>query len=408
MTFTGEFPSLRSIADVLRTTTEGLARELAQQTDTPPDWTDVEWRIAMAVASMHGVSSLLKTSLRWEGPPAWQTFLTSQRFHTCNRHERIMQLKSHLDAEARCAGIPVVALKGAALYGIGVYECGDRPMADLDILIRPQDREPAFSMLARLGYSLSYTTPRHWVFLPSDRGSCESLGEHSDNLIPIEVHASTTEWLPIAPIDISEALWTMSPQPGLNPYPSVAALMRHVLHHAAGAACFRGLRLLHLQDIARLSARMHGEDWRWILSSCDDQSAWWVFPPLLLTARYFGGIPAAVLDLAESNCHRRLRRACRDWRISDVSLSALWIRAFPGIEWCSSLPEVFRYASQRIRPPRRVIDARRSLAQDTTQLAGSGWAHLSQTRRIARWIRSRPPRVETIRTVSAAWQATAD
>ena len=119
--------------------TETLAGELARPTDSTPDWSDFEWSIAKAVAAMHGVSPLLSTSLRWRGPAGWVNFLEEQRVHTANRHARIGELLRRLDQSTQEEGIAAMALKGAALHALGLYTAGERPMADLDLLVRPRD-----------------------------------------------------------------------------------------------------------------------------------------------------------------------------------------------------------------------------------------------------------------------------
>src|SRR5579859_6414913 len=128
--------SNRALQAALRKTTETLAQELAEPTDNVPVWSDFEWRIARAVSAMHGVSSLLSNALRWDGPAGWQQFLQEQQAHTAARHQRIQGLLSRIDGRACTDGIAVVALKGAELYASGLYVQGERPMADVDLLVR--------------------------------------------------------------------------------------------------------------------------------------------------------------------------------------------------------------------------------------------------------------------------------
>ena len=133
----GTLPPLLTIAAALRKTTEFLARELVAPTADPPLWTDFEWRIARAVVSMHGIYSLLHAGLRWREPESWRQFLAEQRDHAVERHLQIERRLDAIDLEARCKGIALVALKGAALYGREIYAAGERPMADIDLLVHP-------------------------------------------------------------------------------------------------------------------------------------------------------------------------------------------------------------------------------------------------------------------------------
>lgn len=55
MTSAAALPPPKALQAALRETTERLANELAEPTDTAPDWSGFEWNIARAVAAMHGV-----------------------------------------------------------------------------------------------------------------------------------------------------------------------------------------------------------------------------------------------------------------------------------------------------------------------------------------------------------------
>src|ERR1700729_3255871 len=85
-------PPLRKIDAALRGITDILAREITAPTGAPPPWDDFEWRIATAVASMQGMSSILLDVLRWRGPDGWRSFLEEQRGHIGRRHQKIVDL----------------------------------------------------------------------------------------------------------------------------------------------------------------------------------------------------------------------------------------------------------------------------------------------------------------------------
>ena len=108
-------------------------------------------------------------------------------------------------------------------------------------------------------------------------------------------------------VDITRTVLPGDPHPGLNRYRSGAALMTHLLLHAAGNIRARALRLLHLHDIALLATRLHGDAWESVLQQ-DGRGAWWAFPALQLTARYYpDAIPLSVLERAQSACPWPLR-----------------------------------------------------------------------------------------------------
>jgi hypothetical protein len=163
------------------------------------------------------------------------------------------------------------------------------------------------------------------------------------------------------------------------------------------------VRLLHLHDIALLSASLSAADWDELLSpSC--AARWWALPPLELTARYYptAAIPAQVLEALAEGCSGLLRQVHRRRTLSDESLSYLWIGAFPGIEWSRTPAEMLRYAANRIRPSGAMREQRRELLRHRPPGSQTHWQHLSQGRRMLRWLISRPARDESLAAVQAA------
>ena len=394
---------LDRIEAALRKTTEVLASELATPSRTTPDWTDFEWCIAHAAAAMHGVSPLLSSSLRWRGPEDWQRFLDEQRSHTLERHRRIVQSLTEIGTRAALDGIAVTPLKGAALHELGIYQPGERPMSDIDLLVRAADLQATSTLLEACGYRHAYSTWKHEVFAPETGTNTIGFGEHACNPIKIELHTRVMERMPVVARDISALIFPSRPVAGLNGYPSIAALMLHVLTHAAGNMCTRGLRLLHLHDIALLSRRMTSNDWNDVFAAVNGQASWWISPPLTMTALYYAdAIPASIVARGASECRWLLRRFYRRRRLCDVSLSNLWIRAFPGIEWASSTQEALRYAMRRVKPDKEVLLGRGKVLELHPGWARFSWTRLPQWRRIARWVFHRPARIETLTCVCAA------
>jgi hypothetical protein len=347
---------------------------------------------------------LLSRALRWQGPAGWTGFLEEQRAHTAKRHVRIDDLLLRLDVRAREAGVAAVALKGVALHAFGVYQAGDRPMADVDLLVRPADVHRTARILESLGYAESYETWKERVFTRVDEQEPAVLGEHSNNSVKIELHDRICERLPLRITDVSEHVFPPQPQPGLNAYPSKASLMIHLLLHAAGSMAFQSLRLLQLHDLARLSPQLTEEDWDAVLEAGErGDRPWWAFPPLNLTSLYFPSkIPVRVLTALADGCPYLLKTASRHRTLSDFSFSHLWVDAFPGMEWSQSLREVVGYVASRVRPSAKHIAFRAHLAKSEAWVSQNQWPQLSQYRRILRWITSRPTRPVTMHAVRAA------
>ena len=400
----GAVPPPRTLQVTLRKITETLAQELASPTRIAPDWSEFEWIVARAVAAMHGASPLLSRALRWRGPAGWTEFLEEQRAHTAKRHARIDRVPQRIDQCAREAGIAAVALKGAALHAMGLYVVGDRPMADIDLLVRPADAGSMARMLESLGYREAEKSWKERVFEPVDERASGDLGEHCDNNVKIELHERICERLPWRITDASELIFPAQPHPGLNAYSSKASLMIHLLLHAAGSMTTKALRLLHLNDIALLSSHMTESDWDEVLAYGSRGSRlWWAFPPLKLASRYYSSsIPNRVLTALAAECSYLLERVANHRTLYDVSYSYLWVNAFPGIEWSQSVREMAGYVANRLRPSAEHVVQRQHLAKVHLWAKQDQWARLSQPRRILKWVTSRQTRSLTMHAVAAA------
>jgi Uncharacterised nucleotidyltransferase len=396
-------PPAAKLQPTLSMVTERLARELASPTETAPDWADDEWTIARAVAAMHGISPLLSRSLPWRGPPKWGNFLDDQRTHTRLRHERMQALLRSIDQRARECGIGATALKGAALHRLGLYVAGDRPMADIDLLVRPVDVQRAAALLNSLGFQQSSESWKERVFTPCADSAAAELGEHAHNSLKIELHERICERLPWNLTDVSESIFPAQPKAGLNEYPSKGALMRHLLLHAAGSMAFQNLRILQLHDIALLAGKMADADWK-ELSLSSASPAWWAFPPLELASRYYpSSVPARFLAVLESDCSYFLRALGSGKSLVDVSHSYLWVRAFPGIEWSQSIVELIGYAVSRVRPDVKHMARRKQATVDQVWARQNDWSSMPQGRRIVRWLTTRQTRPSTMHVISAAF-----
>jgi hypothetical protein len=400
--------SAKGLQATLRSTTERLAAELEAPRGSAPGWSTAEWRMAPAVATMHGIAPLLAVHLRWAGPESWREYLSEQCELASRRHDRICELLRLLDAGLRAAGIGAVALKGVALYEAGLYRAGQRPMADVDVLVRQCDLEPASRVLERLGFAESLRLWKNRLFTSAADVGRWCPQHPRDHPIKVELHERVCEMLPLKVIDITAAVCPTRPAAGLRPYPGHAALMAHLLLHAAGSIVDRALRLIQLHDIALLAARMTAEDWTRTLAAGADppHALWWAYPPLQLTARYYPErIPRSALDTARASCPWALRRISERQRLSEVSLSFPWIEAFPGIAWTRSPREALEYIGSRVVRGREQTSMR-ELASRTEPGLSAGerrWLGTSQAGRILRWLLSHPARPLTMRAVRSAF-----
>lgn len=398
-------PPLKSIKAGLHRATEALALELAGPGTATPRWDRLQWKLASAAAAAHGVSPMLSGRCRWEHAP-WQHFLRDQHTHVECRQRRIAALLKRIDADARAAGVPVVALKGSALQAMGVYAPGERPMADIDLLVRDGDAREAGRMLQALGYAESYAQWKHLVFKPVDARPVPGLGEHWDTPVNIELHLSIQERLPVSVADITDRVFPPDAQPGLNGYATTGGLMGHLLLHAAGSICNRSLRLMHLHDIALLSSRMTADDWLELHGRGDDAPCWWALPPLRLVDRYYPGVvPAGVLQRFAGQCPALLRVLSRRHTLTRVSCSELWLHPLAGVEWSRSAGDVVRYLRDRIRPSQEAVQERADMLRTQLWLQGQDWPRMGHVRRALRWLARPVPRMDILYAVRAAMES---
>ena len=399
--------SARALQASLRTTTERLAAELVAPHSVQPDWSPAEWRIASAVATMHGIAPLLASRLRWGGPERWGQYLREQCVLASRRHERIRELLDLMDVQLRAADVAAVALKGVALYEAGLYGPGERPMADVDVLVHEADLERASKVLQTLGFEESLRLWKNRLFTPGDGGERWRPQQQGDHPIKVELHERICEMLPLKIVDITASVYPAKPAAGLGSYSGHSALMAHLLLHAAGSIVDRAVRLVQLHDIALLAGCMTEPDWERALASDPGhaQVCWWAYPPLQLTARYYPErIPAVALDRARAHCPWVLRRICERQRLSDVSLSFPWIQAFPALAWTRSWRETLEYAVSRVvrEPEQTSMRELASRIEPDLSAAERRWLGSSQAVRILRWLLSRPARPLTMRAVRSA------
>src|SRR5688500_19071347 len=145
---------------------------------------------------MHGLAPHLARSLTRTGmaeivPAEEREWLAEQDQLNTLRLRRMHDQLSLILAAAAKADIEVMPLKGALLTTIGAFGGYARPMADLDLLVRPADRRPMRALLERLGYTAEQDRsprPTHDVYVDSDGGRIVAPGEHPENPRRVELH----------------------------------------------------------------------------------------------------------------------------------------------------------------------------------------------------------------------------
>ena len=220
---------------------------------------------------------------------------------------RIEVLHEELAAALRAlagAGIEAMPLKGSILttrHGLDPY-C--RPMADLDILVRPADREAARTAIAGLGYErrpARNRRPTHDTFLrQGNEQVVEPNGEHPDNPRPIELHVEVKRhlWAWVDDDELTDFLWAGSTRGSVlgeqAVLPTPTALFAHLAIHATSDLLTDRGRLVQWLDLVDGTIDPGGDAG---LAAMPHPRL--VFPAVHLSRRRFPGrTPAPQEDLA--------------------------------------------------------------------------------------------------------------
>ncbi len=266
-----------------------MAGWLHEAEPADPRWSAAAWEVFPLVCQVHGVAPLLHPKL--QGAP-WldasrQSWLAEQRRLNVQRIGRMQaELKAILALFSR-QQLPVIPLKGFLVAAQYYAEAGLRPMADLDLLIRPGDFAPAARLLAQLGYRPEVTHWKHTEFVkPENRAVVSQEYEHPDNPRKLEVHLHCRETFGGPTVELTDLMWRQA-GPGEVLGESAwlvkpGALWLHLLVHATYHVWQGRGRLIHLVDLAQVTPRL------------DDPPAWlervdarFTYPALALLQRYF-------------------------------------------------------------------------------------------------------------------------
>lgn len=223
----------------------------------------IDWQQVLELAAWHRLLPLLWHHLTERGEHADQ--VPSAVLGELRRFAR-EALAGHLRLEGELrralaaldeAGIPVVLLKGAALVEAVYAHQGLRPMADLDLLVPPDDVRRAFDVVQGLGYEVRGPKVR----ARDDDAWLASLHHHLPLVTPsgsvlVELHHRLVVDRPDYDVDgvWARAIPSEAPPPHLLPAPE--DLFLHVAAHFALDRINRERSGLgQLADLVRISRR---------------------------------------------------------------------------------------------------------------------------------------------------------
>ena len=314
----------------LAAVTNTLARWLPSNDDgtAVSDWSLAEWEAAEWVVYWQNalpwlVARLEETNVDVPEPVngRLQTIHTASRERTC----RMLDACTEILAAFRQAGIQTVLLKGAVLSPLYYPDPLQRPLADLDLLIKPKDIAASREiMLNQLGYRYYSRSAEDEVYL---RGGRKSNIWAPDNVHPVEVHFTLREEYAGIGYELAEIMWRES---GERPYwqnttaclPSLPALLLHVCAHATSDWLIQRGRLMHIDDIRKLCDHMQPADWQRFSQLVQPDTARFVYPALAFVSKYTSlPVPAFVTGSLRENCSLALLSWLEETDLAQLSES---------------------------------------------------------------------------------------
>lgn len=289
-----------------------IARWLTEPEPRNPNWSPPTWQTFQLACQVHGVAPLLHEKLSEVGwlDPTLKAWLVEQYRSNTQRLAKMHQELQEILALFGQHDLPLLPLKGSILSAVFYGDAGLRPMADLDLLIKPQDFANSIELLAQLGYQPEISHWKHIEFSkPDNRRVVSKSCEHPDNPRKLEVHLYCRETFGGPTIDLTELMWQQAVQKDLLGEPALIVppdiLWLHLLVHTTYHMWQGKGRLIHLVDLAQLTPHLSDP-----LPLLDSVEARFIYPSLALLKRYF---PNALDDTLLTSQQRRVSPAFQKW-----------------------------------------------------------------------------------------------
>ena len=308
--------------------TNTLARWLPSDADgtAVSDWALAEWEAAEWVVYWQNALPWLVHRLQEadvELPDEVNGRLQGINSASRERTKVMLDVCTEILAAFQQAGIETVLLKGAVLAPLIYPDPFQRPLADLDLLIRPKDVAASREiMLNKLGYRYYSRSAEDEVYLRSER---KANIWAPDNVHPVEIHFALREEYAGIGYELAEIMWRES---GKRPYwqestariPKPAALLLHVCAHTSSDWLIQRGRLMHIDDIDKLCNHMQPQDWQQFSQLVQPDTARFIYPALVFAGKYSSlSVPHAVTETLRKNCPPPLLSWLADTELADAS-----------------------------------------------------------------------------------------
>lgn len=231
-------------------------------------WSPKMWHAARFTVQAHGISPLIYKIFEYHQvledlDQSFRSYITDQYLQNRLRIIRIQEILQTLLSQANLHNIPVMPLKGSILINSYYQDPAIRPMADIDLLIYPQDYDRLGQLLQEMEYHL-LANDDHKVYTNVFK-TVSLEGEHPDNPIKIEVHHATRWPIGHLKFDITDMIWKNSKN-GFLGFESAFApakerLLLMLICHNAGNQFNGKMRVFHLNDISLVIRHMDHQQW---------------------------------------------------------------------------------------------------------------------------------------------------
>lgn len=307
--------------DKLNELTNTLARWLPGGGETAVStWSLAEWEAAEWVVYWHNALPWLVARI-WETgvqpPPAVRERLFALDADSRERTRRMLNNCVELLQALEQIGIPAIPLKGAVLAAHYYPDPLQRPMADLDILIHQKDLKRTVEVVYQLGYEFYSRSAEDEVFV---RGTRQKNVWAADNVHPLEVHYTLLEEYAGIGYELAPQLWQWSqkrpfysPNSPLTPHSSLltpppSVLLHHVCAHATSDWLIQRGRLMQIDDIRKIAAKLSEADWATFETLVPPHGARFVYPALGFTLKYAPetAVPPTTIHYLRTNCPAKL------------------------------------------------------------------------------------------------------
>jgi hypothetical protein len=235
-----------------------------------------------------------------EGAAAFLAYLAD--CHAMNT-ERMALWQVELEGllhEAGRLGVPLVALKGAAVLPFVWPAPALRPTSDIDLLARSSDHNALDDACRRRGWTFQGENPRHrtWYLARLGLDAKSDIGEHPAQPLRLEVHFHATQTFLGLRHDATEALWRDATRQRVGSammlVPDPVHTFEHMLMHTAFDLAKRATRMIKLEDLRLLAGQLSREAWEGLVSRMTAAGlSRFALAPLVMAERYLADAPGA-------------------------------------------------------------------------------------------------------------------